>query len=789
MISHRIQMSVSVAVAAALYGTLALAQAVEPQIVNRAPQSDEWGYHPAEGESVRVNPPSLTWIHEDAAVRYVVQIATKPDFSDAITVKDDPWPTYTHNAPLDPGDYLWRYRFVDKAGSESNWSLVRTFTISADAVDFPMPNRAEQKANIPEPHPRLFMRPEDLPRLRELAQGREKEVFEKIKKEADAYLKAGPTPEPTVMGSARDRSNLEAVKAWWPNRMQAERASNEAITLAFVYLITQDKTYGEAARKWVLALAAWDPDGPTNFGLNCEAAKIMLYRPARAYDWAWDMFTPEERAKIRAVTQRRISDAWNSGEVRKGVGHLNRPYGSHGNRTWHKIAEAGIAFYDEIAEAPQWVDFAVNKFYAAYPVWADDDGGWHEGVSYWSGYQSKAVWWLQVAKSALKIDGMKKPFFSQVGDYPMYIAPPHTPNSGMGDLSNNPPSSSVGAFMDYHIRMRGSLTGENHAGYWRWWTEASGMKGMDGVLGFLYRANLPPLPEARPASDLPQSKIFHGIGIASLHTTLLDSRDDVHFLMKSSPYGSQSHGHNPQNTFQLNAYGECLLTTCVYRDLHGSKFHYEWAHSTIAHNGVLVDGEGQEKHKVSAKGEIIAEHLTPEYDAICGDATPAYGGRLTRALRHAVLVKGKIPFVLLYDDLEAPKPVSYQFMLHAQKEFSLDESASAVSVDLPKAGVEVRYLAETPLSFRQWDGYDPAPSFGRNIPNQWHVEAGTQEKNPSIRMYTVIVPHRAGAKVLWTAERLPDGKAGVQITMEGVIHTIHFPSERGLPIVTSAPKS
>ncbi|MGH7959112.1 MAG: hypothetical protein ACREH8_19190 [Opitutaceae bacterium] len=36
---------------------------------------------------------------------------------------------------------------------------------------------------------------------------------------------------------------------------------------------------------------------------------------------------------------------------------------------------------------------------------SDDDGGWHEGVSYWSGYQSKAVWWLQVAQSALGIDG------------------------------------------------------------------------------------------------------------------------------------------------------------------------------------------------------------------------------------------------------------------------------------------------------------------------------------------------------------------------------------------------
>lgn len=754
-----------------------------PKVSNRVPAPDEWGYHPAEGESVRVNPPSLTWIHEKEAVNYSVQIAAHQDFSDAITIENDPWPVYTHNTTLPAGNYVWRYRFADKSGTQSDWSQVRSFTIPKDAVDFPMPNRAEQRERIPKGHPRLFMRPEDLPRLRELAVTTEKKDFDTLKKLADSYIKKGPTPEPTEMGSARDKNNAHAIQFWWPNREQAQKAADEAMVIAFVYLITQDKHYGEAARKWVLHLASWDPDGPTNFGLNCEAGKVMLYRPARAYDWAWDMFTPEERTKIQAVTQRRIADAWKSGEVAQGVGHLNRPYGSHGNRTWHKIAEAGIAFIDEIPEAPTWVDYAVNKFYAAYPVWADDDGGWHEGVSYWSGYQSKAVWWLQVAHSALGIDGLKKPFFSQVGDYPLYVAPPHSPNSGFGDLSYGPPSSAIGAFMEYHIRMRGAMLGGNHAGYWRWWTEASGMKRERAILGFLYAANLPPMPEAKSPTDLPQSRVFHGIGIASLHTTLLDARDDVHFLMKSSPYGSQSHGHNPQNSFQLNAYGEPLLASCVYRDLHGSKFHYGWVHSTVAHNAVLVDGQGQDQHKNTATGRIVSEQFSDEFDSVCGDATAAYGGRLERALRYAVLVKGKTPFILLYDDLVAPKEVSFQFMLHAWKEFTVDRANDSLSVELPKAGVEVKYLPEkTPLAFRQWDGYDPKPT--KNFPNEWHVEAGTQEKSRTLRMFTVIVPHRAGEKVRWSAERLQasDHTPGARVSIGGENYMIRFPDSKVVEI-------
>jgi hypothetical protein len=772
------------------------ASAAEPRIDNRPAKPDEWGYRPADGSAARLNPPSFTWLHEASARTYTIQWARQETFTNAVSVSGVPWPTYTHDAPLAPGTWYWRYRFAAANGAESNWSITRSVIVPADAAAFPMPTRAQQKERVPAGHPRLFLRPEDLPRLRELAQGREAERFARLRAEADRLLKAGPTLEPEHLGSARNKEDAEAVKYWWPNRTQTEKACVEAETIAFVYLITQDKKYGEAARRWVLHLASWNPDGPTNFKLNCEAGKPMLFRPARAYDWAHDLFTPDDRARIQAITRRRIQDAWESGEVARGTGHLNRPYNSHGNRVWHKLGEAGIAFLGEIAEAETWLDYAVNKFYACYPVWSDDDGGWHEGVSYWSGYMGKSVWWLQVAQSALGIDGLKKPFFAQVGDYPLYIAPPNSPNSGFGDLSYGPPSRGVGGFMEYHNRAAGHQSnprpgqpslaptggegarrageGENRAAYWRWWTEQWGMRGPDGILGFLYVANLPSPPAAKPPTDLPVSKIFHGLGVASLHTTLLDSHDDVHFLFKSSPFGSQSHGHNPQNTFQLNAYGEALLTTCVYRDLHGSKFHYQWAHSTVAHNGVLVNGEGQLKHTALPLGRIVTEQLTPKYDYIVGDATPAYGGRLTRALRQVAFVKGDAPVIVICDELAAPEPATFQFLLHALKPFTVDDAQSLLFVEQPGAGVTVRYLPPAPLKFRQWDGYDPKPS--KPFPNQWHVEASTQDKRNAIAMLTVIVPYRAGKKAGWRAERLETGQSvGVRVTLGDRPMVVSFP--------------
>lgn len=137
---------------------------------------------------------------------------------------------------------------------------------------------------------------------------------------------------------------------------------------------------------------------------------------------------------------------------------------------------------------------------------------------------------------------------------------------------------------------------------------------------------------------------------------------------------------------------------------------------------------------------------------------PEYGGRLARFQRHVVFVKpspassSSGPFIVLYDDLEAKEPSTFQFMLHALQEFRIDEPKSRLIVEQPRAGVEVQYLSPTALTFRQWDGFAPPPT--REFPNQWHVEASTTDNLPAFAMLTVIVPYRVGQRHDWSAERI-----------------------------------
>ncbi|NSW78216.1 MAG: DUF4962 domain-containing protein [Chthonomonadetes bacterium] len=705
------------------------------QTPDRQPMPGEWGYRPENGSTVTVNPPSLTWVHDREALSYDVQWSTRKDLTSPVTVEGHRWCVYTHHKPLEPGRYYWRYRVRRRNGEVSAWSQPREFVVPSRAVVFPQPTLAQIRERIGSARPRLFVCAEDLPALRSWIRGNGRNQFTDLQARAERLLRDGPTPEPTVLGSIR---NPQTRQYWWSNRVQTVKACMEAELLAFLFLLTEEPRYAEGARRWVAHLASWDPDGPTNFAINCEAAKPMLHRLPRAYDWAYSALSEAEREQVRRVMVRRATDAWRSWEVQEGNGHLSRPYDSHGNRTWHKLAECAIAFLGEIPEAETWLDYAVHKFFAAYPVWSDDDGGWHEGLSYWAGYMSKIVWWTEVAQKALGIDSFKKPFFSRAGDYALYTAPPGSPDMGFGDLSHGRPSAGWSFAAYFAHKMRNP--------YWKWWCQQWNIKlqSEEPVLNLLWNT----LPEVapKPPTDLPPSRVFHGTGVAILNSTLLDARDNVQVRFKSSPFGRQSHGHDPHNSFTLNAYGEALLTNCVYRDIHGSPFHTQWCWSTVAQNAMLVNGEGQKPHSPDPFGRIIAEDLQDGADYIAGEATDAYGGKLRRYVRHVLFVKPDL--VLLVDEAVATQPSQFAWMLHALVPFEIEERAQRLRVERERAGVYIHYIAPSALRMRQWDGYTPPPdaeylrSVGsRGFPNQWHVEARTTRRHEQTFTLTVIRPY------------------------------------------------
>ncbi|HIE50764.1 MAG TPA: DUF4962 domain-containing protein [Armatimonadetes bacterium] len=714
-----------------LTGCVALAGALR---VDETPaQPGEWGFRPAEGAISPLTPPAFAWRPQRGAVRYTLQCSQDPRFTRVDYQVDDL--TFNVHCPpkvFPPGRWFWRFRFRDKRGHTSAWSQPRTFTIPQKAIEFPLPPREELLARVPRQHPRLFVRPEQLPRLRELAQGELKPLYDQLVETCEKLLKdPPPTEEPPKYPPGMKRGSDPWRKIWWGNRTYTIRLLNGAATLAFTRLLGGKEEYGQLARRLLLEAAKWDPKGSTGYRYNDEAGMPYAYYFSRTYTFLYDLLTEGERAQCRKVMRVRGEEMYRHLCPR----HLWRPYASHSNRAWHFLGEVAIAFWGEIPEAEDWLWFVLNVFANLYPVWNDAEGGWHEGLAYWRSYINRFTWWADVMRVALGIDAYRKPYFSQIGYYPLYLQPPGTKGGGFGDLC---------AWLDSrgNVPLMSIFAVQARNPYWQWYVEAQGGPvPAGGYIGFI-RGALPKV-EAKPPTDLPTSRCFWGTGQAMLNTNLLDAKDNVEIIFKSSPFGSQSHGYEAQNSFLLYAFGERLLIRTGRRDSYGSEHHRNWMWETKSTNCITVNRRGQIKHSPAAQGKITEFHTSKTFDYVEGEAGMAYGDLLERFTRRILFVKPEL--VVIFDHLKAAQPSTFEWWLHAPTRMTV-KGQGDIRVQKGEAACRVAFLAPEGLKLTQTDQFDPPPRPRIKLV-EYHLTARTSKPAREMQFVTLLRPHRVGEAV------------------------------------------
>lgn len=717
----------------------------------------EWGFRPFEGAVTEMNPPAVVWRPQKDAASYDFECARDEQFKQLVySAKAINYNCLCPDKPFEPGKHFWRFRFTDKKGDLSAWSTTRTFEIAKDAIVFPMPPRAELIGRIPTEHPRLFVRPEQLPRMKELAKGELKPQFDRLIKECEAILKnPPPTAEPPKYPPGTTTKSEEWREIWWGNRVYTIKVLDSAATLGFAYRLTGNKDYAQLGKKLLMDAAQWDPKGSTNFRYNDEAGMPYAYYFARAYTFLNDVLSDQDKAKCREVA------LFRGAEMHKFLRGkmLWTPYDSHANRGWHKLTELGIAFLGEIPEAQDWVWFGMSYFYNIYPVWCDADGAWHEGVSYWDSYIRRFSYFADVMRVAMNINAFQKPYFSRAGYYAMYMQPPGTPGGGFGDLVTERTAASNHPVMV-------TLAAQAQNPYWQWYVDriapaATAGKSKDnkkappiptvsqagastmaategGYIGFV-RGMLPKVAP-KPPADLPTSRVFRGTGQAYLNSTLLDAKDNVELGFKSSPMGAVSHGYDSNNTFFLYAYGQRLFASTGRRDIYGSDHHKNWMWETKSTNGILVNGKGQSPtHSALCTGKIIGFGASSTVDYVAGDASTAYGDALKKFERHAIFLKPQT--IVIWDRLEAPKPSTFDWLLHSPVEIKAADPAD-INVTSGDVAARVALLWPLGLEVSVTDQFDPAPRARIKGPDgkplkEWHLSARSKPAQ-TLEFVTVI---------------------------------------------------
>ena len=734
-----------------------------PKLDEQPAGPDEWGYHPALGAVSQVTPPAFTWRPQKGIVGWEIQCAHDKSFSQIeYETKGLAFNVHCPTKTFPAGAYTWRYRGSDATGATTNWSEPRTFAIAPTAKTMLLPPRDELLARIPKSHPRLFVRPEEMAHLRDLARGNMKKQFDALVARCDNLLTDPPsTHEPPKYAEGMEKQSEEWLKIWWGNRGLVLNTLDNAALLAFTRLLGGKDEYGQLAKRLLLESAKWDPKGSTGFRYNDEAGMPYAYCFSRAYTFLYDLLSEEERAMCRKVMEIRGKEMYE----RLCPRILWKPYESHANRAWHFLGEIAVALHGEIPQADDWTWFAMNYFTAIYPVWADDDGGWHEGSSYWASYQERFGWWADIMREALGVNAYDKPYFSQAGYYAMYLMPPGITTGGLGDLAEKRTSQANASLMRV-------FSAQARNPYWQWYADRVGAasKPEGGYIGFI-RGALPKV-EPKPPSDLPASRLFRGTGQVYMNTDLTSAGRDVQIVFKSSPFGTQSHGYDANNAFLLWAYGQPLLIKTGRRDYYGSAHHKGWMWSPRSENTITVGGFGQAPHSSKATGEIAFFKTTPSMDLTMGEIrapyvapsgadpktkAPAWKPIATRFSRAIIFVKPEL--VVIYDRLEASQPSTFQYWLHAVNKIEVRDQRH-VRVQNDGVVCDVAFLAPDGLTFTQTDQYDPNPRERIKV-REWHLTAATPAKEKRMEFVALYRPHRAteNAPIAAELKRLDGGYA------------------------------
>ncbi|AJY45121.1 DUF4962 domain-containing protein [Martelella endophytica] len=716
-------------------------------------------YAPSDNKVVIENPPRFTFlpvIEEEA--HYVLRLSRDPAFpADATLVFADlPLNVFTPDRVLEPGHWHWAYAVWDPTAKRpaTGWSTVRDFTIVEGLPETPLPSRADRYRSVNRAHPRLWLSPDELAAFRvavtDDADTCTWSTF--FEKSVAPWLERGIIDEPPPYPN-----NTRTADIWRSTYIECQELIYAIRHLAIAGHVLADQAMLDRAKSFLLAIAAWDPDGTTSRAYTDEWAFRVTVALAWGYDWLFDELSEEERVTVRDVLVTRTKEV--ADHI---INHANIhlfPYDSHAVRAVSAVlVPAAIALYDDAAEAADWLDYAIEFLFTVYSPWGDEDGGWAEGPHYWMTGMAYLIDAANLLKKYTGLDLYRRPFFQKTGDFPLYTKAPDTRRGTFGDDSTmgDLPCLKVGynlrqyagvtgnpAYQWYYDRLKAQDPGTEMAFYnYGWWD-----------LNFdemCYRHDYP-IIEGAPPADGDRLHAFHGIGWAAIQHRMGDPDEHISFVFKSSPYGSISHSHGDQNAFCLSAFGEDLAIQSGHYVAFGSTMHRNWRRQTHSKNAILINGKGQyadrdKARAMQATGRLVEAVDRGDHVYIKGDATAAYRSltpEVTGAMREVYFIHDS--YFVIVDSIDAETPVTVDFLLHANHGFELGRDTFRYTGE--KAGFYGKFLFSESGApeLSQHEGYgDVDPKEIEGLPVSTHLKAHFAAATRH-RIATLIVPYPAAS--------------------------------------------
>jgi len=668
---------------------------------------------------VLMNPPALIVPSErdywkEPYIRHDFQLARDAEFKEVVAqVKGCKASFFIPSEPLQNGTWYWRVRI-----NGGEWRGPFSFKMDDRIWRNEAPPSKEFVEGVTEERPRVLARKSRLQVLRRELKG--SAMYKAFLKAADMYMGV-ELPEKEWGGKFyKNGKQVFRNKKFPPDHPKAQPTgrvfANASRSLSLAWLLTGDETYGREAVRWAVRVSTFEQFPKETLGTHgyqddFDYAALMdalVY----AYDSCSELMNDRERNAIRKALIARADSYY-----RYFVNRLEcRVIDNHAwQHTFRQFLEAAIALKGDIPMADEYLAYCYDVWRARHPVQSTFDGGWHNGKYFGVNVDT----WIAVPVHFQKFTGHNfydHPWYRNHIQWNMYRRPPGSAGDGFGGDGYETPAVGINGKQAAWLNV---LDAELNSPLARWLASTAAPERPDKRYGMLWPrvSEGLPLKSGKPAEkpkSILQSKFFQDTGIVNMNRDILNPQNNLMVSLRSAPWGNFGHNLCSQNAFNVVYRGDSLFVPFRYRH-GGGKHHFLCYRHTRGHNSILVNGKGQ---PISSEAfGWISRFLTGEkITYACGDASNAYDGTpspqwwdrvkeagidwneqfgeksLKRFRRHLLFLRPSL--IVIYDELEADKPVRWDWMLHCRKTMTAERNALMV-----KGIAKVEFFASQPLEF------------------------------------------------------------------------------------------
>ncbi|MGO4496007.1 heparinase II/III family protein [Paenibacillus sp. 2RAB27] len=595
------------------------------------------------------------------------------------------------------------------------------------------------------PHGLLFSRSDVATLRNRIKTGVDKDIFDQVQKQADAYLSYVPEndidgylpPADTAKGNySRDGND---IPLGWPDKITK---------LSYAYVMTGNLAYADMARRILLTMAdtpEWtqsfmyrrtekpNPDGrwsPFNEAQAVVAASL-------GYDWIYNTLTDEERTLIRNA----IRD--------KGVKYLDafvntQTFWQTNNQGLDfngALAVGAIVINDtaKIAKAKTNLETVINNYYKP-------DGDTDEGMNYWIYSTSSAIFGAEVLSrynpswtSGLKTDGLKRSIefvlhnISIGSDKPL-----QTLNFNDG----NTLYMNANHIADYYA----SQQFQNPYDKWVWqigtnenelFVSVSGNPVFNLIFSNQTEASYPQLPLY---VNFDGNSAKAGTGYMFMRSGW-EQGDDIMLGFAGGQWPA-GHYHLDRNSFILEGYGAKFVQDRG-RTLFSDPSYADYIR-TASHNTISLNGEDQIWKKSGSAAQVEREFASPLFDFYSSEAKDAYNNgavqKMSSFKRNIVYARPDIFFII--DEVTPTAASTIQYNLHTRQPRSVNGNMITFTDPATNSSLEMGIVLPASGSYSLMPEQQIKGDSGNT--NLYDFQMYTPTAKMNEKFFTVYRPKRSG---------------------------------------------